>query len=405
MEIIDLAFLLFNLLAIYLSLVWIIIYISNRKTILRYPRTKKFPAITFIVPAFNEEKNIEKCLNSILNVDYPSKFKILVINDGSTDKTAEVVKKFEKYGVRLVNKKRGGKAVALNFAMKFVNTDFVACLDADTYVTKDYLKKMMGYFKDENVAAVTPSTKVSKITNFVYKLQWAEYALSLILRKLFALFDCQFTVPGVGSVFRTSVLRDVGLFDENSLTEDMEIALRLQTRGYKIENSLISYVYTECPKDFVGLFKQRMRWYRGYIENFKKYSKEIFDLKSGNLSIFLPTTIIWISFIIFMLLLQVLSLSYSFYNSVTLWKMINYAIMLPSISLELFKIDSMHIALSLSLFIGLVMVVLGIKTSGIEKIKGKKLSYLIYIILYPYFFAFMWFCAIVLEFLGVRKRW
>ena len=142
MEVIDLAFLAFNILAIYLSLVWIIIYISNRKTILRYPRTKEFPAITFIVPAFNEEKNIEKCLNSILNVDYPSKFKILVVNDGSTDKTAEVVKKFEKHGVRLINKKRGGKATALNFAMKFVNTDFVACLDADTYVTKDYLKKM-----------------------------------------------------------------------------------------------------------------------------------------------------------------------------------------------------------------------------------------------------------------------
>ena len=398
-------FLIFNLIAIYLSVIWIVIYLSNKRNLFKNPVTKKLPSVTILVPAFNEEKNIERCLKSLKNLDYPkNKFKIIVVNDGSTDRTAEIVKKFKE--VKLLNKKNGGKASALNYGMKFVNTELVACMDADSFATRNYLKKVVGYFKYPKVAAVTSAIKIKKISTISSKIQWVEYLISVVFRKLFAILDCQFVVPGAGGTYRATTLKEVGKFDSESLTEDMEMALRLQTKGYKIENCLNGYVYTECPKSFKDLFKQRMRWYRGYLENFKKYFNLFLNPKHGNFGVFfMPMTILWIFIVVTMLLMQIGTFIYDSVNGLILWSLINYAIVFPNISINLFVLDSLTLAMYISLITGLFLSWVGIKTGGIEKFKGRKIFYIIYFLVYPVLFAFFWLCAIILDLLRVKKRW
>src|SRR3972149_3481688 len=299
----------FYVVSIYLSVLWVIIYLENRKVIFKYPVAKILPAITFLLPAYNESKTIGRCIKSLLDLDYPkNKMKIIVVNDGSTDNTAKIASKFKKHGVVLLNKKNGGKASALNYGMKYVNTELVACMDTDSVATKDYLKKIVGYFGRNNIAAVTTSTKILNTKTIMQQIQWAEYLISMIFRKLLAILECQFAVPGTGSVYKTSVLRKVGLFDVTNNTEDMEIAMRLHSKGYKIENSIDAYVYTDCPKSFTDLLKQRMRWYRGYLFNFRKYSFMIFNRKYGNFGVFyIPMTLLWTSFIIGLFLISVYS--------------------------------------------------------------------------------------------------
>lgn len=405
MQIMDGIFVVFNLIAIYLSVIWIVIYLSNKNNIFKNPFSKKLPSVTILVPAFNEEKNIEKCLKSIKNLDYPkNKLKIMVVNDGSTDKTVKIVKKFKE--VKLINKKRGGKASALNYGLKFINTDLIVCMDADSFATRNYLKKAVGYFKDTKVAAVSTAVKVKKLSTISSKIQWVEYLISIVFRKLFAILDCQFVVPGAGGIYRAATIKKVGGFDSKSLTEDMEMALRLQTKGYKIENCLNGYVYTECPKGFKDLFKQRMRWYRGYLENFKKYFTLFLNPKYGNLGVFfMPMTILWIFIVVTMLLIQIGTIIYDSINGLIFWSLINYAIVWPNISLDLFTIDSLTLAMYISLITGLFLSWIGIKTGGIHNIKGRKFFYIIYFLIYPVLFSFFWLSAIILDLLRVKKRW
>jgi len=402
----DIFYLFFSAVAIYLSIVWLVIYIQNRKVLFKNPKPKKFPSVTFLVPAYNEEKHIGDCLKHLLSLDYPKdKMKIIVVNDGSKDRTAEIAKKFK--GVTVLDKKNeGSKAAALNFGMKFVDTELIACMDADSFASKDYLKKVVGHFNDEDVGAVSSAVKVKEISTFSSKIQWVEYLMSVIFRKLFAILDCQFVVPGPGGIYRTSVLKKVGKFETDNLTEDMEMALRLKVNGYKIGNCLDAYVYTACPTDFKDLFKQRMRWYRGYLENFKKYSYVFFNPKYGNFGMFfMPITIIWIFIIITLLLIQVGSLVTESAKSFIYWSLINYGFTMPDFSFNLFKIDSVFLALTMCLFVGLSLSFIGIKTGGVEKVKNRKLFYLVYMIAYSPLFSFFWLCAVALHILGVKRKW
>jgi len=402
----DIFYLFFSMVAIYLSVVWIVVYLQNKKSLFKYPKILNFPSVTFLVPAYNEEKHIGECLRSLIRLDYPKdKLKIIVINDGSKDKTGETARKFK--GVTVLDKKNeGSKAAALNYGMKFVDTELVACMDADSMPSKNYLKKVIGHFNDESVGAVTSAVKIKKISTLVSKIQWVEYLMSVIFRKLFAILDCQFVVPGPGGIYRTEVLKKVGNFETENLTEDMEMALRLKVNGYKIENCLDAYVYTVCPTDFKSLFKQRMRWYRGYLENFKKYSYVFFNPKYGNFGVFfMPVTIIWIFIIITLLLVQVGSFIADSVKSLVFWSLINYGFTMPDFYINLFRIDSVFLALTISLLVGLLLSWIGIKTGGVERIKGRKFFYVIYMIAYSPLFSFFWLCAVVLHVLGVKRKW
>jgi len=243
-----------------------------------YKLNKNLPRVAIIVPAYNEEKNISSTLKNLLKLKYPKeKLEIIVVDDGSKDKTFEKAKKFEKYNVKVYRKPNGGKGSALNYGIKRTKAEFIATLDADSFPEKDSLLKMLPYFEDKKVMAVTPAMVVHKPRNFIERLQHAEYLFGIFLRKVFANINAIHVCPGPLSIYRRKFFEKHGLFDEKNLTEDMEMAMRIQKYGYKIETAVDSKVSTIAPKNFKGLLKQRERWYTGYIHNCIKH-KQLFKI-------------------------------------------------------------------------------------------------------------------------------
>jgi len=406
MQIIDIIYLLIYGIILYCSVLWLTVFLKNKKKMLINPKPKRFPSITFLVPAYNEEKNIERCLKSILNLNYPKdKLKVIVIDDGSTDNTAKIVRKFKK--VKLIRQKNSGKAAAINNGLKHVRTELVACMDADSFPDKNYLLRMIGFIEKKSVAAVTPAMKVLNTDSIFQKIQWVEYVWAIFLRKIFSFFDCQYVTPGPGSIYKKEVLEKIGGFDENNLTEDMEIAFRIVDHGYKIENSINAYVYTNAPENFKGLFNQRLRWYRGYIQNAAKYSHMIINPKYGNLGFFiLPINFIWMFILSFLLFSLIFRFFLDSFTNFINWSYINFALMPLEIKINLFLIDFYTYFGILFLIFSFIYVWLSVIYAG-EKldIKRKFKFYVNYILIYPYLISIFWVMSIIYEILRVERKW
>ena len=248
---------------------------------------RKKLSTSILIPAYNEDKTIKRTIQSVINLDYPKdRLEIIIVNDGSTDNTAEIVKKIinEKCGsyIKLINQKNGGKGVALNNAIKKAKGEFFVCLDADSFIKEDALKKMLPEFENPDVAIVLPLMKVKNPQTIVEKIQWYEYLINFFYKKLMAKLDCVHVSPGPFSVYRKKILEKIGSFDENNLTEDLEITLRTQKYHYKIVQLLSTEVYTYAPKTLKAFYKQRRRWYKGTVLNLVKHRSMMFNPKYGD---------------------------------------------------------------------------------------------------------------------------
>jgi cellulose synthase/poly-beta-1,6-N-acetylglucosamine synthase-like glycosyltransferase len=236
-------------------------------------KKKNLPSVSIIIPAYNEEKIIGKTIRKLKKINYPKdKMEIIVVDDGSTDKTYEIAKKFESKQVRVLRKSKGGKASALNFGIKKAKNNFIVVMDADSYLEKDALINCMGYF-EKNVAAVTSTVVVARKKTFFEKMQNLEYLFVASMRKAEEIPNVIGATPGAMSAYRKDVLKKLGGFDEKNLTEDIEIAWRLLSKGYKVRMCLDSKVYSFCPPDLKGWWKQRIRWTIGGFQTLSKYLK------------------------------------------------------------------------------------------------------------------------------------
>lgn len=269
-EIIDYAIAFFSLFVVN---VFILIFLKHKDDYLKIPeKTTWEPTISIVLPAYNEGLYIRDSINSLLELDYPKeKLEILVVDDGSTDDTLKIVKEFEEKAIHVFTKKNGGKGAALNFGIKNAKGELIVTMDADSYVEKSTLKELLPLFSDPLVMAVTPAVKIRESKSAIKELQRVEYLLILFSRKLLSFIDSVPVTPGPFSIFRKSVFEEIGLFDEHNLVEDQEIALRIQSKNFKIKSSLTAEVYTEPPSKLGELIKQRVRWQRGGIRNYWKY--------------------------------------------------------------------------------------------------------------------------------------
>ena len=247
------------------------------------------PSVSVVVPCFNEEKTVAATVESILNLEYPkNKLSLFLVNDGSTDGTLEVLKKFESNPqITVLDKKNGGKHTAVNLALERVSTDLVGCLDADSFVSPEALKKILPYFDDQKVMAVTPSIKVHEPKNALQHIQRVEYGWSIFLRRMLSSMGALYVTPGPFSIFRTRVFRELGGYKHAHMTEDMEMAMRMQKNRYKIVNSHGAHVYTITPATLKGLVKQRARWSYGFLNNAFDYRDLFFNRKYGNFGMFI----------------------------------------------------------------------------------------------------------------------
>jgi cellulose synthase/poly-beta-1,6-N-acetylglucosamine synthase-like glycosyltransferase len=286
------AFYLFTFLAIFVQVFFLVTFLENRrKIVIRREDIKlsKYPAVTVIVPCWNEEKTIYKTVRSLLNLNYPKdKVKIFLVDDGSTDGTWNALQKFSNNSnIRIFKKENGGKHTALNLGLANVETDFLGCLDADSFADPESLVRLMSYFeRDSTAMAVAPSIIVDNPKNIVQNAQKAEYHMAVYIKKMLAFMGAIHVTPGPLTIFRKKVFDDLGPYRSAHNTEDMEIAYRMQKNHYKIEQCNDAYIYTNTPKTIKKLFKQRLRWIYGFINNTIDYRGVLFKSKYGNFSTF-----------------------------------------------------------------------------------------------------------------------
>ncbi|MBI4451938.1 glycosyltransferase family 2 protein [Candidatus Woesearchaeota archaeon] len=285
------------LLSLYFAIFWFLVLLDKEKK----PKTRKlknYPDVSIVVPAYNEEKNLAPTLNSLVNLDYPkNKLEIIVVNDGSTDNTKSVVRNFisknKSSDIKLIDKQNEGKGAALNDGLRITKGEFFICLDADSVVARDSLKKILPHFTNDEIAVVLPLLKVSKPKNIWEKMQWLEYIVNMFYKKMMSSLNCVHVSPGPFSVYRKKILDRIGGFDEHNLTEDLEVTLRLQSNNYRIVQLLDAEVFTAAPKTFKELYKQRNRWFKGAVLNALKYRHMMFNKKYGDFGIIqMPTIII-----------------------------------------------------------------------------------------------------------------
>ncbi len=272
---------------------------------------KKYPSVTIIVPCWNEETTVSKTIHSLLNLDYPKdKLNILIVDDGSTDNTWQVVQKFANHPqIKLHTKENGGKYTALNYGLSKMTTDLVGCLDADSYVHKDALKQIVVYFQDKGVMAVAPSIKLWEPKTILQLLQKVEYSFGIFTRKLYHYMHAIYITPGPFSIFRKEVFEKLGGYRHAHNTEDIEIALRMQKNGMRLAHAHTAIVYTVPPKTIRKLLKQRVRWSQGFIENAKDYREMFFRKQYGNVGmLILPMASISIISVVFVSIVSILGI-------------------------------------------------------------------------------------------------
>ena len=278
-------------LSLYFSIFLLLIYF-DKKSFLRGEKSstnpKKQPLVSILVPAYNEEGTILQTLESIQNIDYPKdKLDIIVINDGSSDKTEEITREYikDKPHFRLLSHKNRGKAASMNRALELAKGEFFACLDADSFVDPLTLKKMLSLYYNENdsrLAIITPAMKVCSPRNILQKIQWLEYIVIIFIARLTSQLDSLYVAPGPFSIYRTDVVKKIGGFDEQNITEDQEIAYRMQKNNYKIKQCFDGYVYTNAPSKIKPFYRQRRRWYLGSISCINKYKDLVANRKYGD---------------------------------------------------------------------------------------------------------------------------
>ncbi len=264
---------------IFFLTIFLVLHNRYKKELFSSPQIKKYLSISFLVPAYNEEETIEDTIKSLVNLDYPqNKKEIIIINDGSIDKTLEIAKKLErKYSiVRVLNKKNSGKANSLNEAIKIAKGELIAVTDADSYPRKDSLKKMVGHFEEEGVAAVTSRVLVKNKKNYLERFQILDYSIIAWTRKLLDFVNSVYVTNGPLSIYKKSVIKKVGGFDPKNLTEDIEVTWHVLSEGYKTRMSYSAVVYTTVPDKLKTWINQRVRWNLGGIQTVYKYRKFMF---------------------------------------------------------------------------------------------------------------------------------
>jgi poly-beta-1,6 N-acetyl-D-glucosamine synthase len=245
----------------------------------------QLPPITILVPAYNEGAVIQGSIRSLLELDYP-RFEILVIDDGSRDDTYRKAAVYEgEHGratVRVITKPNGGKARALNTGIAQATSDFVLCMDGDSALHPETLRRAIRHFRDDAIGAVAGSVKVVNRTNLLSSLQALEYIEGLnMVRAAQGFFRLVNIIPGPIGVFRKSALEKVGGYDHDTFAEDCDLTLKLLMDGWQVQYEPGAIAYTEAPEKLLDLLKQRYRWTRGILQAISKHKRRLVDPRRG----------------------------------------------------------------------------------------------------------------------------
>jgi len=383
----DIIFYIFIFLALYVQVFFFVTFLEKKSFLKKGEssniKLNKYPRVTFIVPCFNEEATVVHTVDSIKNLIYPQELiSIFVVDDGSRDNTLEVLQKYATDGqVKIFSKENGGKHSALNHALEYVETPFICSFDADTHILPDALTNAFIYFQENSkLDALGGAVLINKPKTIVQKAQSVEYQMFSYTKKILGVLGGVLVTPGAFSLFKTKSLRDVGGYRKAHLLEDLELTYRLQKNGYCVDHAHNAFVYTKGPESLRDLFKQRLRWSFGYINNTFQYRSMILNKKYGNFGMFtLPMTII-----AYPAIFQVFILFW--YNTISFlsqkyleYQALGSSAFTPSLSLDFFFVDTkLTTILTLVLFATIfISIYLGKVVSRIENFSVRSIFWFI----------------------------
>ena len=272
-----------------------IVYLLSTLAKRKYPDFA--PKISVLIPAYNEEKNIKSTLDSVYEQDYPKeKIEVIAIDDGSTDSTLEIMESYKDKGLIILNQNHKGKSEALNLGTKHSKNEFIVSIDADSVLDRNCIRELVKPLADKGVGATTGTSKVKNNTNILTLFQNIEYHYNNLIRKSFSsVFKNGIWFFGALACYRKSVLKKIGYFKTDTLTEDMDIALEIHRQGLRTIHVDNAFCLTIVPSTIKSLYSQRARWWMGVLQSLKK-NRELFSIKSCPSILFLYINQFWWSF-------------------------------------------------------------------------------------------------------------
>lgn len=320
------------------------------------------PTVAIIVPCFNEELTVGATIESLQALDYPAdKLEIIVVDDGSKDGTLLTAQGYESDPrVRVFHKENGGKHTAMNFALERTQAAFIGCLDADSTVAPEALRHIVPLFQNEKVAAVTPGILIKKPETMLQHMQHAEYSLSVFNRFTLAALGSAFITPGPFSIFRMTAIREQGGWRHGHSTEDLEMALRIQQKGYLIANAPAATVHTGTPKSVRALIRQRVRWTYGFLRNAVDYRHMFGTGNYGNLGvIILPMALASIFIAIFFFIRIIYFFVQELIHYFVRYQILGFNLNAPSFDTFYFNTSTMWFLIYVAVALVVVLIALG----------------------------------------------
>ena len=267
------------------TLTSLIFYGRNERVPVAYEESE-LPFVSVVVAAFCEEAVIDATLESLLALDYPA-YEVVVVDDGSPDRTAQLVRRRMAHDrrLRLIEKRvNEGKAMALNDAIPVTRGEIVVVVDADIRPRPDVLRHMVPHFRHGRVAAVAGNPQVTNTRSLLAKVQATEFAsIVSVLRRAQRVWGRILTVSGAICAFRKSAMVDVGLFDPDKVTEDIALTWKLQRRFYDVRYEPRAVVAMQVPETFGALWKQRKRWAKGLAQVLRSNAPMLLDWRTRRL--------------------------------------------------------------------------------------------------------------------------
>lgn len=237
--------------------------------------------ISILIPCYNEEKTIRYCLESCLNQTRKLN-QIVVVDDGSADKSPEILKEFgNKITVVRTSKNTGNKSYAQEYGLKFISCDILVMTDADTLLKSDFVELIEKDFEDKNIHAVAGYI-ISMKYNWLTAVRELDYIIGQdVHKRAQSHLNALIVIPGCGGAFRMESFKKYISFDHDTLTEDLDFTYKLHKNNFKIKYNRKAIVYTQDPFTIKSYINQMRRWIGGGWQNLMKHRKVVLS-RSGH---------------------------------------------------------------------------------------------------------------------------
>ncbi|QEY25837.1 poly-beta-1,6-N-acetyl-D-glucosamine synthase [Neisseria zalophi] len=274
-----------GIMAVYwtLSGLFYFLFWENRTEEPEYVFQEAAPMVSVLIPCYNEADNLDVSIPHLLNLTYPN-YELIFINDGSTDDTLEIIRRWalEAEKIVVIDQPNNGKAVAMNTGARHAQGEYIVGIDGDAILDYSAIEYMIQNLENNpGLGAVTGNPRVRNRSTVLGKLQVAEFSSIIgLIKRSQSVVGTLFTVSGVIMCIRKDVLNEIGGWSDNMITDDIDVSWKTQIAGYNIAYEPRALCWVLMPETIRGLYRQRLRWAQGGAEVIMKYLKQIWRLQN-----------------------------------------------------------------------------------------------------------------------------